>query len=66
MNVRTLNLTKPYAPTRDLDGRPIAELTTREIERRLAVLRDGDQHPISNQYRRAYEQVLATRGAVQA
>lgn len=50
----------PYTPERDLHGEVIADLSTAEIQRRLAVI-GGDTHPISTQYRRAYEKALRDR-----
>ena len=57
-------MTDLYAPERDLSGRLIAELPTRELERRLAILRrDCDNHFIAVQYKRAYEGALRDREA---
>jgi|tagenome__1003787_1003787.scaffolds.fasta_scaffold18066355_1 hypothetical protein len=54
--------TEPYVPKHDLDGVPIADLSTDELKRRLNRLR-GAIDPIEVQYCRAYAAALRERGA---
>lgn len=54
----------PYVPKRDGSGRLIADLSSRELRRRLAILRvNDDGHWMTAQYKRAYEATLRARGA---
>lgn len=57
------NESEPYAATHDASGVPIADLSTEEIKRRLAIMRRlGAASMIERQYRRGYENALRERG----
>ena len=51
-----------HLPTKDFSGNVLAELPTREIERRLENhRRNPDGHPTSRRYERAYRRILEER-----